>query len=440
MAVFALVDCNNFYVSCQRVFNPALHGRPVIVLSNNDGCVISRSAEARHLGIAMGAPYFKVRAFAAQHNVAVFSSNYALYADMSQRVMDTLAELVPDMEVYSIDEAFLRLDGLTGEDGLPMRDMEHFGRQIMRRVRQWTGIPVSIGIAGTRTLAKAANSIAKSSARANGLLVLDKQPLIDLALTRIPVADVWGVGCNYRRFLLSHDITTAYELCEASDAWIRRHMGVTGHRVVAELRGLSCAPVSPVSATRKALTCSRSFGRPVVSAAELKEAVALYISRAAEKLRRQHTFASCLTVFVRTGRFRDDLPQHSDTCHMELPAPTDATSELIRHALQAVERIFREGYAYSKAGVMLTGLLPAGQVQTSLFDSDNRERLRAVSGAVDSINRKMGSDTVYHAAAGDKRHRAWNMRRDWLSPSYTTRWKDIPVLTEPDTGTRADTL
>lgn len=430
-AIFALVDCNNFYVSCQRVFNPALHGRPVIVLSNNDGCVISRSAEAKQLGIQMGAPYFKIRAFAAQHNVAVFSSNYALYADMSHRVMDTLAEMLPEVEVYSIDEAFVRLDGLVGTDGLPVRDMESYGRNIIRRVRQWTGLPVSIGIAATKTLAKLANGIAKYSSRAKGLLVLDKQPLVELALSKTPVGDVWGIGRNYKRLLLSHDIVTAFDLSRTSDLWIRQHMGIMGHRIVTELRGLACAPAESVSATKKGLTCSRSFGRPVISLAELKEAVALYMSRAAEKLREQQSCASHLTVFIRTGRFRDDLPQHSEACHTELPIPADATPELLRYAMQAVERLFKEGYSYSKAGVMLTGLLPASQIQTSLFDVDDHERLRAVSKAMDSINKKMGSDTVYHAAAGNKRNRSWAMRRAALSPSYTTRWKDIPVLGEP---------
>jgi DNA polymerase V len=259
---------------------------------------------------------------------------------------------------------------------------------------------------------------------------LNKQPLVELALSKTAVGDVWGIGRKYKKLLLSHDITTAYELSRTSDLWIRKHMGITGHRIVAELRGLDCAPVEQVSATKKGLTCSRSFGHPVVSLAELKEAVALYMSRAAEKLRRQQSCASYLTVFIRTSRFRDDLPQHSDACHMELPAPSEATPVLLRYALQAVERLFREGCAYSKAGVILTGLVPASQVQTTLFDADNHERLRAVSEAVDSINRKMGSDTVYHAAAGNKRNRSWSMRRAALSPSYTTRWKDIPVLAE----------
>ncbi len=437
---FALVDCNNFYVSCQRVFNPSLNGQPVIVLSNNDGCVISRSAEAKQLGIAMGAPYFRIRKSAREHGVRVFSSNYALYADMSQRVMETLAELAPDVEVYSIDEAFLRMDNLYDNDGRPISDLNEYGRSIRRRVKQWTGIPVSVGIAPTKTLAKLANSIAKTSPRADGVLYL-RQPFIDTALAKTPVSDVWGIGRKHTRLLAGHNITTAYELCHASDVMIRRHMGIPGLRILAELRGIPCYTLEPASATKKGITCSRSFGSPVSSLSDLKEAVALYVSRAAEKLRSQQSHTSFLTVFIHTNRFRSDLPQHSDSCHSVLPFPTNSTSVLLRYATEGLERMYREEYAYQKAGVMLTDLIPSASVPVSLFDATTPAcAADTVSALVDSINHKMGGETVSFAAAGSRHQRPWSMRRDWRSPSYTTQWKDIPLLSEPrQPGTQKST-
>ncbi len=427
---FALVDCNNFYVSCQRVFSPSLNGKPVVVLSNNDGCVISRSAEAKQLGIAMGTPYFRIRQFAQEHGVHVFSSNYALYADMSQRIMETLAELAPDVEVYSIDEAFLQLDNLYDREGRPISDLNEYGQFIRSRIRQWTGIPVSVGIAATKTLAKLANSLAKTSQRANGVLYL-RQPFIDTALTKTPVEEVWGIGRKHARFLAKHNITTAYELSHASDALIRRHMGIVGLRTLAELRGTPCYTLEPASATKKGITCSRSFGSPVSSLADLKEAVALYISRAAEKLRSQQSHTSFLTVFIHTNRFRSDQPQHSDCCHVALPTPTDSTPVLLRYATESIERIYRENYAYQKAGVMLTDIIPSTAVQVSLFEPTDTKQADTVSALVDSMNRTMGGETVHFAAAGSRHLRPWSMRRDWRSPSYTTRWKDIPLLSEP---------
>lgn len=428
-AAFALVDCNNFYVSCQRVFNPSLNGQPVIVLSNNDGCVVSRSAEARQLGIAMGVPYFKIRNFARQHGVRVFSSNYALYADMSQRVMETLAEFAPDVEVYSIDEAFLRIDHLYDREGVAIADLAAYGRRIRDRVRQWTGIPVSVGIAQTKTLAKLANTIAKQSPRADGVLYL-RQPFIDTALARTPVEEVWGIGRKHAQALSRHDITTAYELRNAPDALVRKHIGVAGLRITSELRGIACYPVDSASATKRGITCSRSFGAPVSSLTDIKEAVALYVSRAAEKLRSQQSCAGFMTVFIHTNRFRSDTPQHSDSCHIALPTPTSSTPVLLRYALQAIETMMREDCAYQKAGVMLTDIVPESAASVSLFDPDATTS-EAISALADAINQDMGSETVHFAAAGSRHLRPWSMRREWRSPSYTTRWKDIPQLSEP---------
>lgn len=427
---FALVDCNNFYVSCQRVFNPALNGKPVIVLSNNDGCVVARSAEAKNIGIAMGAPYFKIRHCVQAHNVAVFSSNYALYADMSQRVMDTLSELAPDIEVYSVDEAFLRLDGLTDANGLPLKNLDTYARYMAQRIKQWTGIPVSIGIASTKTLAKIANTLAKTSIRAQGVLNLLHSPHLDTALIQTPVGKVWGIGRRAAQLLAKHDITTAYELRNAPDAWIRQHIGITGLRTASELRGIPCFPITTATANKKGLTYSRSFGEPIRSLAAFKEAIAFLVTRIAEKLRAQQSCTSFLTLFIRTHASHA-APQHSEACHMSLPVPTNATAELTRCALQGVERLFREGCAYQQAGINLTALTPANQQQTSLFSTQNTEQLHLLSEITDAVNAQMGRDTLHIATMGTKRSRTWMGKHNYPSPSYTTRWSDIPALAEP---------
>lgn len=434
--VFALVDCNNFYVSCQRVFNPALNGKPVIVLSNNDGCVIARSAEAKELGIAMGVPYFTIRNCVQAHNVAVFSSNYALYADMSQRVMDTLAELSPDVEMYSVDEAFIRLDGLTDTSGLPLKNIEPYARHIAQRIKQWTGIPVSIGIASTKTLAKIANALAKTSVRAQGVLNLLHSPHLDTALIRTPVGKIWGIGRRTTHLLEQRDITTAYELRNTPDAWIRQHLGMTGLRTVSELRGIPCFPISTATASKKGLLYSRSFGEPIRSLPVLKEAVAFLVTRVAEKLRSQHSCASFLTLFIRTNVFHNTTNRHSEACHVHLPVPTNATADILHHALQGVERLFHDGCAYQQAGISLTALTPTTQRQMALFNAQNTEHLRTISELTDAINNSMGKDAIYHAAMGTQQSRPWAGKHDYPSPSYTTRWNDIPVLAEPSHNTR----
>ncbi len=416
--VFALVDCNNFYVSCERVFDPKLDGKPVVVLSNNDGIVVARSNEAKALGIAMGVPAFQIRSLIRAHDVQVFSSNYALYGDLSRRVMDTLAQFSPHVEVYSIDEAFLNLSGFTG------RNLTEYGRAIRATVKRWTGIPVSVGIAETKTLAKIAGEVAKHRRDASGVCDLTTWPDRGALLADIPVEDVWGVGPNWARLLTEHGVRTARDLREADERWIRTRMGVVGARIVQELCGRSCLTLEDCPPPKQAVTVSRMFGRPITTLAEMREAVAAYTARAGEKLRRERLAVTVLTVFLTTNPFKDE-PQYSNAATVTLPVATDATPELLRQALRSIERIYREGYRYNKAGVMLTALVPASQVQGDLFDDRDRERSSRLMRLLDRINAEMGAGTLRYAAEGYVKR--WRTRFERRSPAYTTNWRDLPV-------------
>jgi DNA polymerase V len=416
--LFALVDCNNFYVSCERVFNPKLEGKPVIVLSNNDGCVVARSNEAKALGIGMGVPAFQIRHLIRAHDVQVFSSNYALYGDMSRRVMDTLAQFSPNVEVYSIDEAFLSLSEFTS------RKLTEYGREIRTTVKRWTGIPVSIGIAETKTLAKVAAHHAKRLPEAAGVFDLTSCQNRDALLAEIPVEDVWGVGPAFARFLAQHGITTVLALRGADEQWIGRDMGVVGRRLVLELRGVSCLALDDCPPPKQGITVSRSFGRPVTSLPEMREAVAAYTARAAEKLRVERLAVSVLTVFLTTNPFKDEL-QYSNAATIKLPVATDSTSDLLRYALLSVERNFREGYRYNKAGVMLTALVPASQRQHDLFEDQDRERSSRLMRVLDRLNAEMGAGTLRYAAEGYVKR--WRARFERRSPAYTTNWRDLPI-------------
>lgn len=418
MALFALVDCNNFYASCERVFDPSLEGKPVVVLSNNDGIVVARSNEAKALGIGMGVPEFQIRGLIRRHDVRVFSSNYTLYGDMSQRVMETLAQLAPDFEIYSIDEAFLSLSGFAG------RDLAEYGRAIRATVKRWTGIPVAIGLAETKTLAKVAARVAKRSKEDAGVFDLTSCRNRDALLAGTPVEDVWGVGPAFARLLTRHGIATALALREADEQWIGRCLGVVGRRLVLELRGVSCLPLEDCPQPKQGITVSRSFGRPVTTLAEMREAVADYSVRAAEKLRGERLAATVLTVFLTTNTFKDE-PQYSNAVTMTLPGATDGTPDLLRCALSGVARIFREGYRYKKAGVMLTALVPAGRVQHDLFDHFDRERSSRLMRAVDRLNDQMGAGTLRYAAEGFSKR--WRARFERRSPAYTTSWRELPV-------------
>lgn len=417
--LFALVDCNNFYASCERVMNPRLEGKPIVVLSNNDGCVVTRSNEAKALGIKMGVPEFQIRSIIHEHQVEVFSSNYTLYGDFSQRVMETLEQFSPNIEIYSIDEAFLSLEGFE------RRDLTEYGKQMRRTVKQWTGIPVSIGIAETKTLAKIANRISKKHLEHGGVFDLNAYPDRTDLLDTIDVEDVWGIGPNHTRLLKQHGITTTLQLREADDHWIRKHMGITGVRLVHELRGQSCLELEACPAPKQSIACSRSFGRPVWTLAETEEAVASYTSRVAEKLRSEGLAATVLTVSVMTNAFRDD-PQYRNSATCTLPVGTNLTADLIRTALGGLRTIFREGYHYKKAGVMVTGLVSAAQVQSDLFDHQDRARSTRLMTALDAINARWGAGTLHYAAGGIRK--GWKAQCRRRSPAYTTRWDELPMV------------
>ncbi len=417
--LFALVDCNNFYVSCERVFQPKLNGQPVIVLSNNDGCVVARSNESKALGIAMGVPEFQIRSIIRAHHVQVFSSNYALYADMSQRVMETLEQFCPDLEIYSIDEAFLSLSGFTS------RDLLDYGQTIRRMVQQWTGIPVSIGIAESKTLAKLANRIAKRNPDIDGVFDLTTCPDRDLLLSRIPVEEVWGIGSNHAKTLTNHGITTTLHLRQADHRLIQKHLGIVGVRIVEELSGRSCLPLEECPPSKQSITCSRTFGTPITTMVEMEEAVSVYVSRAAEKLRRGGLAATSLTVFLTTNPFKAG-PQYSNAVTSKLPVATDSTPEVIRLALRSLQRIYREGYEYKKAGVLFTGLVSASQIQADLFDQFDRTRSKRVMAALDRINDRWGAGTLRYAATG--LHRTWTTQFHRRSPAYTTHWDELPIV------------
>ncbi len=419
--IFALVDCNNFYVSCERAFNPGLEGKPVIVLSNNDGCVISRSNEAKALGVEMGIPVFQCEYLFRKHKMEVYSSNYTLYADMSRRVMDTLAEFTPEMEIYSIDEAFLSLAGFSSSN------LVQYGRLIRTTVMKWTGIPVSIGIGTTKTLAKIANKIAKRNPEYGGVLDITGHPRPDSLLDKIAVSDIWGIGRNLASLLGRNGIYTALQLKNAPDAWIKKHMSVSGLRTAWELRGTPCISLDQAPISRKGILSSRSFGRPVETLSELKEAIATYVSRAAEKLRAQESASSFVSVFLTTGRFKKDNEHHTDSASSYLPEPSFYTPELISYAWQNLERIFKQGCLYKKAGVMLTGIVPQTEAQLNLLvHSRDNQKKRSLMKVMDCINTRWGRDTLQYAAAGTTRN--WKMRQSKRSPRFTTNWSEIPVV------------
>lgn len=419
--IFALADCNNFYVSCERAFNPKLEGKPVVVLSNNDGCLIARSNEAKKLpGLKMGTPVFKVAEILQAHQVEIYSSNYALYASMSNRVMSSLAHFAPEMEIYSIDEAFLSLAGFTS------LNLTEYCRTIKQKIRQWTGIPLSIGVAQTKTLAKVANHQAKQDSRLEGVLDLTSysQSELDELLSKLGVEELWSIGSRRAECLHQHGIMSAYDLKYANDQWLKKHLSITGLRTAWELRGISCLPLELAPPPKKAICCSKSFGRPVESLIDLKEAVATYVSRAAEKLREQSSKAAMLQVFVRTNLFNPKQPAYTNSLSLPLSAPTAYTPELVSRAIYGLEKIYRPGYTYHKAGVLLTNLSRPGQTQLNLFrESGYHEREQKLMEAIDHINRKAGCNTIRVAASGLQQ--SWQMRRSKLSPRYTSSWQEL---------------
>ncbi len=421
MPVFALVDCNNFYASCERVFDPKLNGRPVIVLSNNDGCAVARSNEAKALGIKMGAPFFKIKHIIDQHQVKVFSSNYALYGDMSRRVMQTLAEFTPAIEIYSIDEAFLDLHGFA------FTDLTDYGTQIRQKIKQDTGIPVCIGIATSKTLAKVANRIAKKSAKANGVLDLTNTRYQDRALEMTPIADVWGIGRRYAAFLTMRGINTALDFKHADPVMIKKKMGINGIRLQKELCGESCYALEESPPLKQSISVSRSFKKPVTDLENLSQAVCSYIARGAEKLRAQGSYAQAMTVYVTTNRFKpESFYCNSTTC--SFPTALNNTPELIKHGQAALKQIFQKGREYTKAGIVFLNLTRDGCFQQDLFDTTDRTRPAKVMDAMDQINNQMGSNTLKYMAAGLSVDKPWETAFNYRSAAYTTDWGQLVVV------------
>lgn len=423
MPLYALVDCNNFYASCERLFRPELKRTPVVVLSNNDGCVISRSAEAKALGIPMGAPAFQWEHVFRRQGIAVFSSNYALYGDLSSRVMSTLEDMAPAVEVYSIDEAFLDLTGLADPVGLC--------REIRARVVRHTGIPVSIGLARTKTLAKLASRCAKKDPAQEGVFDLSVHETPEAILAATEVGDVWGIGPRHAKRLLARGVRTALDFSRLRPDWVRKEMTIVGLQTQMELRGISCLSLARAPAPRRSVLCSRSFGQLIEDKEYLREAVCSFAVRATEKLRAAGLEAQAVQTFARTPRHREELPQHQGQATVTLPGPTNFMPDIIAAALRGLDQAFRPDFAYQKAGVLLLGLSPATARQGSLLDlpPEERRRRRALMDVLDAVNRRHGRGALRLAisAAPD---RPWHMRQHRRSPRYTTHWDDLPRIGE----------
>jgi|TARA_B100001057_G_scaffold103285_1_gene100670 DNA polymerase V len=415
--VFALIDCNAFYVSCERVFNPKLNNKPVVALSNNDGCIIARSKEAKALGIKMGVPLFKVKDIVERENVIVFSSNYTLYADMSRRVMNIISEFTPSIEVYSIDEAFIELTNMNV-------DYESYARHMRKVILQYTGIPVSIGIASTKTLTKVANHIAKDDESLEGVCSLIQHENLDQVLEDTNVADVWGVGRQLSKKLIANGIFNAKLLKNCEDAWVRKMMSVNGLKTVSELREISCLDLEETSATRKSCCTTRSFGKPLINLEDIEQAVTTFARRATERIRGENLIASTVSVFLRTNPF-DRNRYYSNSSTTTLSYPTYDTVQIVKTALQLTKIIFRENYKYKKAGVLLSGFYEKGTETKDLF-SEARYRSPKLMSAVDQINERYGSDTIQIAT--ECQMGKWKQKRKNCTQSYTTQLDNVLLI------------
>ncbi|HSG04687.1 MAG TPA: translesion error-prone DNA polymerase V subunit UmuC [Marinobacterium sp.] len=419
MPTYALIDVNSFYASVETLFRPDLVGKPVLVLSNNDGCAVARSRECKALGIKMGAPRHQIEELIEQHGIVTFSSNYALYADISRRVMETIESMVPEVSVYSIDEAFADLSGLENQFTL-----EHIGQDIKGRILRDVGMPVCVGISTTKTLAKLANHAAKTYRGCKGVVDLTDHQRQRRLMAITPVDEVWGVGYRIGKRLNEMGIATALDLANANPKWIRKHFSVVLERTQTELNGVACLPFDDTPDAPKQIVCSRSFGSRVTRLAELRAAVASFVVRACQKLRKSEQKAGFLQVFARTSPFAKQDPQYSDARSYRFPVPTQDTREMMSVAARLTQQIFKPGYRFAKAGVMLADLSSEAIAQGTLFSaSDVDARSEALMSTVDRINNsKFGR--VHFASAQSSDH--WAMKREYLSPCYTTRWADIP--------------
>lgn len=417
--MFGLCDCNNFFVSCERVFDPSLNGRPVVVLSNNDGCVVSRSNEAKALGIKMGQPLYQIRDFIKKHDVKVCSSNYHLYGDMSQRVMATLRQHAPAIEIYSIDEAFLLLEGYSTEK------LKTFGEELARTVKRNTGIPVSIGMSHTKTLAKIASKLCKKYPKLNSACLMYKEEDIAKVLNEFAIGDVWGIGRKHGRMLAECGINTASQFTALGKTWVQNRMGITGVRTWLELKGTPCIEFSQEDSDKQSITVSRSFSKELYGFEEIKETVTTFASIVAEKLRRQHSVAQELQVYIITNRHRDDKPQYYECGQILFPTATDSTLEIVKAATDELKRIFRKGYGYKKSGVRVSRISQSNAVQATLFDTIDRPKHKRLMETIDRINAGMGRESIRLVSQGTITD---HTNREHLSPQYTTKWDEILVV------------
>ena len=417
--MYALIDCNSFYASCERVFRPDLRDKPVVVLSNNDGCVIARSIEAKALDIPMGAVAYKYQKFFDENNVKVFSSNYPLYGDMSQRVMNILSTYTPDVEIYSIDEAFLQFKGFENYD------LNEYSQEIKQKVVKWTGIPVCIGVAETKALSKIANKIAKKfQDRTKGVYVIDSEEKRVKALKWTKVEDVWGIGRRISRRLKQFQIYNAYDFTELPSEWVRKEFSIVGLRLQRELKGIPTLSLDEVK-TKKAIATTRSFEGNIKALGELNERIATFAVSCAEKLRKQHTCANMILVFLHTNSHRKDHKQYGKNIMVRLPYPTNSSITISKFAQHGLKTIYKKGFHYKKAGVIVMGLVPENQRQLNLFCKENPKHLSLMK-SIDILNSKLGKTKI--KLASQDLGRTWKMRQERLSPCYTTKFEDILII------------
>lgn len=416
--MFALVDCNSFYASCERVFRPDLLGKPIVVLSNNDGCVISRSSEAKAVGVPMGTPAYQSEELFKQHRVNVFSANFSLYGDMSQRIMTILSEYTPDMEVYSIDEAFLKFDETA------ITDLQAYGQSIVNRLKKWTGLPVSIGIAPTKSLAKVANSIAKKfPEKTGGVYLIDKEEKRIKALKWLPIHEVWGIGRRHSKRLYSMLLKTAFDFTQLPNAWVKKNMSITGVRLQRDLQGIPTLQLEKdIGEASKSILVSRSFEHNYTQLHELQERISTFTASCAEKLRKQHSHCNSLLLFLHTNRNRKDLPQSHQSIFIQTPFPTNSTLELVKLAIQALDKIFVEGYAYKKAGIIVMDLTPENSTQLNFFKNSHPKHASLMQ-TIDKLNTTYGQQKIRLAA--QDLQRVWKMKQESLSPRYTTQINEV---------------
>ena len=416
--IFALVDCNNFYASCERVFNPKLENEPIVVLSNNDGCIVSRSNEAKELKIPMGEPYFKYKELMNKNGVHVFSSNYAFYGDMSRRVMESLRILLPDLEIYSIDEAFVDLSQYKDSN------LVEIAEEIKEKVKQWTGIPISIGIAHTKTLSKVANSIAKKEQESN-ICDLRKIEKIEEELAILDVEEIWGIASGWGKRLKSIGINTGYDLMKANPDYIRKKISVVGQRITMELNGYPCIDIERVQ-KKKSIISSKSFGYKVTEIQEIKEAISTYAARACEKLRGQKSRVQVISVYLRTSPFEKEGSRYAKSKNKILRTPTSSTAKVITAANKIIDEIYCEGYRYQKTGITLLNLINEDYIQESLYEDRLSEGEEKITTVVDQVNMQYGNNTIFHASQGTKKD--WRVKSDSMSKKYTTSLKGLPLV------------